>query len=203
MLVSGAVCAILALLLTCGSVAQANIIGQTLADDGDGKISCTAIWDAGTSTQSIDGIQSDYPGHMVGSFDTDSELDPTVTMINFIDNDTTFTWTDYHVIVYMNKTFQLSAPSVYGPSGWTSNMTQPLLTPSTIYDGDGNLWSYSGVMNFYAGTPVPNDGSTLSFGYKMSFLGSILYAQEMIPTPEPATLGLLAFGGLVLLRRRK
>jgi hypothetical protein len=183
--------------------AQANITSWECANDGDGAIDCNASWDSNTYELTIEGNQFSSPGHMVGSFTTDSELDPNVKVTNSVDNDTTFTWTDYHINLYMNKTFTLSSVQAVDPNDWTYNVVQPLGTPSAIYDAHGNPWSYVGTVNFYAGTPVPNDDSTLTFSYKMSFLGSIAFEQEMIPTPEPATLTLLALGGLALMRRRR
>ena len=44
---------------------------------------------------------------------------------------------------------------------------------------------------------------TLEFGYKISFLGSVQFCQEMVPVPDPATLSLLSLGGLALLRRKR
>jgi hypothetical protein len=59
-----------------------------------------------------------------------------------------------------------------------------------------------GTVDFYAGTAVPF-GGTLTSSYRLSFLGSVNYDQEMTPSPEPATLSLLALGAVAILRRRK
>jgi MYXO-CTERM domain-containing protein len=172
--------------------AQASITSWECANDGDGAINCVASWDANTYEMTITGAQSDTPGHMLGSFTTDTEEDPTVKMINAVDNDMWFDWTDYHINLYMSKTFTLSNAAVSDPNDWTVSVTQP----------SWNGTAYVGTIDYYAGTSV-NIGDTIEFTYKMAFLGSISFTQEMIPTPEPATLTLLALGGLALVRRRR
>ena len=47
-----------------------------------------------------------------------------------------------------------------------------------------------------------NVGDDGQFDYRISFLGSIAYCQEMIPTPEPGSLLLLSLGGLLIRRRQ-
>ena len=180
-------CAILTVVLVAvASVAHADIIGWDCADDGDGAIDCVASFDYGTYELSIVGDQNWGPGHMLGSFTTDTALDPTVMMYNTIDNDTGFTWTGYQVNVSMDSTFTLSNAMVFTPGDWTTAITQPTWTGS----------EYRGVVDYSSGTPVA-DTETLTFAYNLSFDGatSFQFCQEMVPTPEPTTLALLLIGG--------
>lgn len=199
--------------LVLGIAVQANaglIVSTNAADDGDGAVVCVPFSQnfggspVSEATVNLVGDQLGGLGHVVGAVTTQTEEDPTVTMINAIDNDTAFAWTAYTVGVYMNKSFSISAASVLGPAGWSvASVQQPLGSASSILDGDGNTWAYKGTINLAGSPAIPNDFSTLSFSYKVSFAGSVLYSQEMIPTPEPATMGLLALGGLSLLRKRR
>jgi len=187
--------AALSVFLVSAPMASASIIAWDCASDGDGALDCTASFDTGTLELTMTGNQNWGPGHMLGSFTTDTELDPTVTLFTGIDNDTSFTWTGYQVNISMDKTFTLSNVSVLTPGDWSFTVTQPTQV--------GSL--YIGTIEFSAGTPVAI-GDTLEFLYKASFLGSVSFTQEMIPTPEPATLALLGFGGalgLVFHRRTR
>ena len=122
-------------------------------------------------------------------------MDPTLKLISAIDNDTSFTWTAYHVNVYMNNSFTLSAATASFPGAipgdWTATITQQA-TPI----GGGQ---YEGQLDFTGGTPVAV-GDELDFSYKLAFTGATSYSftQEMIPVPEPGTIGFLAAGALLL-----
>jgi hypothetical protein len=189
--------------VVCGSVCNASIIGREVADDGDGVITCVlSSWSYDSVldeyNMTIDGTHNLWDaGHMLGTFTTNTDLDPTIKVINSIDNDTLIDWTDYHLKIKMGNPFTLSNAIVYGPGGWTANITsQPVQV--------GSQWV--GVIDYVAGTPVLAGSGTLDFGYKMSFSGSTSYSycQEMVPTPEPGTIVLLACGliGILVIRRR-
>jgi hypothetical protein len=194
-------------------ISNADIVGFQAMDDGDGALVCASTFDYGTYTLSITGNQYWSPGHvgveslnpldpLVAYFQTDTELDPTVTMRNTIDNDTGSSWTGYHVNVYMDKPFDLLNPVlVWYPStsesGWSGSIT---VTPAVQIGFSPDVWQAQ--LDYVGGTPIP-DGGVLDFSYKMSFVGTVHYCQEMIPIPEPGTFALVLCGlaGLVVVRR--
>ena len=182
---------------------KASITGWTCADDGDGAIvMSTPTWtDNGGHDYdlSMSGAQYWYPGHVAGDFTTDTELDPTVRIIEDISNDTSFDWTDYHITIGMSHTFSFVSAGLMMPDGWTADIGS--ISAGTIPNGGSG---YVGTINYYqsAGDPVAigDDGM---FGFKISFVGSISYCTQQVPTPEPATIGLLGLGAMALLRRRR
>jgi hypothetical protein len=178
--------------------ASANIIGAQAADDGDGAIVCTAVWDAADSTMNIDGVQYWTPGHIAGSITTDTELDPTVWLVETVDNSTNFTWTDYHIAIGMNKAFSIIG--VVAPPDWTWAITAPASGQQLPNQPPGTL-GWVGTVDYYAGTAIA-PGQSGNFGLVVSFLGSVQFCTQQYPTPEPATLAILGLGGLTLLRKR-
>jgi hypothetical protein len=188
---------IMSAVLAFATFSYADITGNTIADDGDGVVSCYTygfekIGEHDFSLD-IDGSHNRWEaGHIQGDIITDTELDPSLTLNNVIDNDTGFTWTDYHVKVTMNKTFTLDNVTISNP-GWTYVVT----APSPV----GSNWI--GYINYYAGTPIPSLGA-ISFSYRMNFLGGASFQEELMPTPEPGTFVLVACGllGLFVMRRR-
>jgi hypothetical protein len=190
--------AIMAALLAGAGFSRANIIGYNLADDGDGVITCTnyGLNDLGSGNYSMY-IYGDHniwdSGHILGNFLTDTELDPTLALLNSIENDTGSAWGDYHVQVTMSKPFTFSNVGV-GTSGWTFNTTAPALV--------GSDWI--GYINYFAGTPVLV-GNTLDFNYSISFTGSVSFQEQLTPSPvpEPTTTGcfLLGLGALACFQR--
>jgi hypothetical protein len=191
---------ILAALVASVTLSRAEIIGHTLAADGDGVVTCNIYDLINTSTDNyrLD-IYGDHnvwaPGHILGDILTDTEVDPTLAFYQSIDNDTAFAWGDYHVKVTMNKSFTFSNVGVVN-SGWTF---APVATPTMV----GTNWI--GYIDYYAGTPVIV-GGTLNFNYAVSFVGSVQFCEELTPSavPEPGTFALVACGlaGLLVLRRR-
>jgi hypothetical protein len=205
-------------LLACASVGYADITGWNCGPDGDGVITLRDItnpiqwtdWgDLYPDDPEMQGLydltmyanhnplegNSWVAGHMVGDFTTDG--DPNIKVTNNIENDTEETWTDYHINIYMDHSFQIVPLSSFDniPGDWTSVIT--------AVTGSGS--SYVGSIDYYAGTAVaPSD--ILELGYRISWTGSgiVNFTQEMIPTPEPGTFVLLACGlmGLLVIRRR-
>jgi hypothetical protein len=188
-------------LLSWGAACQADIIGNTLADDGDGVLTCNTYGFESIGPQefkiNIDGVHKKFAtGDILGDILADSEVDPKLTLDHEIDNDTDRPWTDYHAVITMSKTFFIDNVTVAN-AGWTYVVSQPVLV--------GSDWV--GTVDYYSGTPVAI-GGTLDFAYRMTYLGSTSFHEELTPTsvgvPEPGTLMLLAGGliGLVFARRK-
>lgn len=192
--------AIMVALLAGVGFSRANIIGTTLADDGDGCITCNVYGltniSSGNFQLNIDGTQHQWgPGHIFGSILTDTETDPTLALIESINNDTGLTWGDYHVQVTMSNPFTFPNVGVAN-SGWTFNTTAPVLV--------GSDWI--GYINYFGyGNPVLA-GVTLDFNYSISFTGSVSFQEQLTPSsvPEPGTFTLMVCGltGLLDMRRR-
>ena len=194
--------AFLVISLVSVSLVNAAITDWRCDDDGDGAIvmdtpALTYDSDVNEYTLSMDGLQNWYPAHVVGDFNTDTELDPTVWIAETVDNNTTFAWTDYHITIGMTKTFSIST-SVIAPDDWTFVVTQPVVGS---IPGGGTGWV--GTIDYYVGDGSPiGIGESGDFGFKVSFLGKVAFCTEQIPTPEPTTLVLLSIGVLAFIRRR-
>ena len=192
--------AIMAALLAGAGFSRADIIGNTIADDGDGVMSCYTYGFLQTGYHafqlSIDGSQNLWDaGHIQGDIITDTPTDPTLTLFNEIDNDTGIAWGDYHVQVTMSKPFTFSSVGVAN-SGWTFNTTAPVLV--------GSDWI--GYIDYFGyGNPVLALG-TLDFNYSMTFTGGASFQEQLTPSsvPEPGTFALMVCGltGLLVMRRR-
>ena len=189
----------MAALLAGAGFSRANIISNSIAADGDLVMTCNVYGfitnGPGDFQLSIDGTHNLWDaGHIQGDIITDTELDPTLTLFNEIDNDTGVTWNDYHVKVTMSKSFSFSNVAVTN-GGWTFNTTTPVQV--------GSDWI--GYIDYFAGNLVPN-GGTLDFSYAISFLGSVSFQEELTPStvPEPGTFALMVCGltGLLVMRRR-
>lgn len=177
--------------LAGASVTRASITNVTYANYTGGMMTnAWAAWNSSQVSLSIHGEQLGTPGLGGGTIYTSSAEDPTLTVHNIIDNDTTFSWTAYHVNVSMSSTFTISNAVVNVPGDWTSVITQqPILTNSL----------YVGQVDYFSGTPVPI-GGTLDFQFNMIFSGAtqFSYTVELIPVPEPETLNLVAVSGILL-----
>jgi hypothetical protein len=93
-------------------------------------IVCTSdgCWSAIYTCDSLDtlsmrGYQHDVPGWMHGTIYTDTAEDPTISIYDTLDNDTTFAGTGYRLNVSMNQTFTISSPFVTNVN-WTVVITQ-------------------------------------------------------------------------------
>jgi hypothetical protein len=193
--------ALLVAFLVTPFLVNADIINWRCADDGDGAIVMgTPTWDDSDPCVyklSMSGIQNWYPAHVVGDFNTDTELDPKVLIDETVDNNTTFAWTDYHIDIGMTKTFSIS--NVITPDGWEYEVNQPISGQQIPNDGTGWL----GTIDYYVGTGSPIAiGDEGEFGFKITFTGSVAFCTEQVPTPEPTTIMLLGLGALAFIRRK-
>ena len=194
------------LLLFAVSTVNASITGWTCGPDTDGAITMnytTLTPDGGEYLLDMDGVQHGYPAHLAGSFTTDTELDPTVKILEDVSNDTDFAWADYHIAIGMTKSFSILSTGITAPTGWTWVITAPAADqplPGDISPGTG----WVGVVNYYKGTgdsvAIGDDGL---FGFKVSFLGSTNFYTAQVPTPEPTTIILLGLGAVSVIRRKR
>jgi hypothetical protein len=151
---------------------------------------------SGDQSVSLDGYQWTDWGTMGLTIQTSSASDPTLTIENSIDNESPFAWTEYIVNVAMSQSFSISNAVVNLPSGWSENVTQPILQ-------GGN---YVGTIDYFVtggGTPVaiyPGANSTLDYSYQITFSGSTSYSftESAMAVPEPSGLGFLMAGGLLV-----
>jgi len=202
---SGAILCVLLLLLATTTV-NASIINWNCADDGDGGIvmgPATLTPVGGEYDLTMSGVQHFLPAHMAGDFTTDSALDPTVRILQGVENDTTFAWTDYHIAIGMNNSsLSILSTGIVAPSGWTWSIVAPVAGQMPNGAGPG----YVGMINYYIGTGAPVAiGDEGTFGFKISFSGStsFSFSTEQIPTPEPTTILLLGLGAISVIRRRR
>jgi hypothetical protein len=187
-----------AVLVLAASLAEANITPTTPSTDGVN--STGSDWDPMQMEFSVIGSQEGQSGRITGALLSDTEVDPTVTLRTTLDNDTGFTWTGYRVKVSMDKPFTLDSALVRYPAtseaGWWGTVD---ISPAILNGG-----VYVGEVDYWGGTPIPA-GGTLDFSYKMTFIGTVHYCQELIPVPEPATavLAVAGVGGLLLAAWRR
>jgi hypothetical protein len=196
-----AVLVVLAVLFFC-STSRANITNVCYDSDHDGAFVCTPCslsTNANVVPVDIYGDQHSAPGHLILNVLTDSPDDPTLNVNNSIDNETDFAWTEFTVNLTMAVPFSLTNVTVGLPLDWHVISYDPAAINTTS--------NFLATVVYDTGGPIPN-GGTIDFGYSVHFSGSPAYTitQEMIPVPEPGTLGLvglslLLFGRLVWHRR--
>jgi hypothetical protein len=190
------------LLLLATTTVNASISGITCDDDHDGAIVMKAgsvSWGPVEGEYQLSWSCSQFwrPGHVQG--DITAPDDPTLRIIEDVTNDTWFDWTDYHITIGMSNIFTIGNPSgLVVPAGWTATVGS--VVAGTMPNGGSG---YIGTIDYYIGAGAPVAiGDTGTFGFKVTFIGSIAYCTQQVPTPEPATIGLLGLGAVALLRRK-
>ena len=192
------------LLFGLSLAANASITNALYWPVYNGAISnCAPAFDLNSQTLSMRGTQYSLPAVDQGILYASDIDDPRATKVYYIENDTGLTWSDYHVNVYMDRSFSISNALVSLPPGWSVSITQPVLNGSPAYFGPGE---YVGHLTYNAGTYVPNAGQ-LDFQYDIGFSGSLSYhfADELSPSyvPEPATLTLAGLAGLLFIVQQR
>jgi len=191
------------------TLSKATITYTSYRDGGDGNLVCPVYPYGYSDTVNVTGTQNNLnTGHIITTIWTDSAIDPTLTTLAAIENDSGYAWSGYVIDVFLGVNFTLSFPSpaVTSPPGWSAAVTIAPYSTGT---------NYAAQITYTGGTPVntingdPNN--TLAYGFKITFEGATIYTltQSVTPiaVPEPTTgsfaLASLLFGGWASLRRKK
>lgn len=207
-----------------GVVAVVSLAGATVIDArltyendstaGDGAIVLQPTTSVGWTAASVstDAVLSQVrsPGQYWGDVTSDSPtLDPIVNSVNRVTNDTTFAWASYIINIYMNKEFNLdsaSTPLVGWNTFYVPGPADGVLGGQSHIDQDGRKWDFMAAVQYSTLDPSKyvQIGGTGEFDVTFSWAGSTVYQLELIPVaPEPASLALLALGGLFIRRHRR
>jgi hypothetical protein len=180
------------LTVAAGSISQAAIIGVDCQTQGQGVALNSWDWDEVPYDLTLNETLSGTAGTVLAGFATDDYVDPIVWVRKSVENDTTFAWTDYHINLFLDRTFDIL--NVATPAGWTYAITAPAFSGQR----------YFGCVDYYGagqGTEI-SVGQFGDFAIKFSFLGAVQFYVEQVRTPEPASMILLLAASGCLLQRR-
>jgi hypothetical protein len=175
------------------SLSHATITGVPTWDYSGGLYCYSPVFSSANQSVSLSGYQNNYGSIGLG-ITTDTSTDPTLTINNSINNQSSFAWTEYIVSVAMNQSFTISTAAATAPPGWTAGITQPGAPVAGIY---------TGIIDYVGGTPVansPGPNNILNFGYSVTFSGSTSYSltESANPVPEPNMAAFLLISGTLL-----
>jgi hypothetical protein len=114
-----------------------------------------------------------------------TDADPTITITKSIENDSSVDWTGFDLVIAGTN-----ASYVAGSINVTSGQF------ATISEVGGNVSLSGGTVT---------DGDTLDLSFDVLIPPSVNFTLDVTqtPVPEPASMSLLALGGLAALRRRR
>lgn len=133
---------------------------------------------------------NDAPSILVVRIQADGEA--VIPIQEIVTNDTDVAWTDYHLAIVNVTGSDADAAAAFD-----------LASLSISVDRFASLTLDATTMGFADGVvPV---GETLNLGFTITTNGAVdgLFLLKQYPTPEPATLLLLAGGAISVLRRRR
>ena len=175
--------AVAALLVLCASAHAGFVADSFWCDFPDDPDQLDHEWTFDYATEELtlsEAIPAMGLDSVIMSAETDT--DPTFHVVKDVENNTGVTWTGYILTLYGEDV------SFQEPAGSTRFNTV-IVAPNMI--------------EFYAPSPVPDGQSVvLDFYINVATTGLWEFTITQNPIPEPATLGLLAMGGLAMLRRR-